>query len=230
MESDGAPRIRADGVTVDDRDVRALRAIDEWGSLHRAAGELGRSYARLHQRIVELEDAFGSLVDRERGGADGGGSTLTANARRLLGRFDRLRAEFAGLTRAEESVFTGRVVDRTGRLGTVDIGPGRVMAIVPPVASSVQVSIRSDAVVVTAPDETPNAGGTSLRNRFVGEVESIDVADGFGRLAVDIDAGDPLFALVTEPSVDHLSLAPHVTVVVSFKATATRAIRVEPAG
>lgn len=224
MRPRGDPFLELDDVTVDERDVEALRGIAEHGSMHRAAGELGRSYARIQQRVTELEEALGPLVVRERGGSGGGGSTLTAGARQLLARFDRLRAEFAGLSRAEESVLPGTVVERAGQLGTVETAAGTVRAVVSADGEAVQVSIRSDAIGLTAPDEAPLPAETSVRNRFRGTVERIDAEGGIARVTVDVGAEAPVRALVTRTSLDRLDLCEGDAVVASFKATATRAV------
>lgn len=227
VSSRGEPYLRIGDAEVDLRDVEALRSIDEHGSMHRAADELGRSYARIQRRVVELEESVGPLVTRRRGGAGGGGSSLTENARRLLDRFDRLRAEFAGIARAEESVFAGTVTERSGKLGTVSTEAGSVRAVVSGAAGTVQVSVRSDAVVLTDPADAPDPGGTSVRNRFRGTVERVDEEDGLGRVTVDVGAEAPLRALVTATSLDRLDLAAGDEVTASFKATATRAVPAE---
>lgn len=224
MRSIGEPFLGIDGARVDERDVRALSAIAEYGSMHRAAAELGRSYSRLQKRITELEDTLGPLVERTRGGEGGGGSTLTPTARDLLARFDRLRAEFSGLARAEESVFPGTVVDREGLLGTIETPAGPVRGIVPPDADTVQVSIRSDAVGVTTPDDAPKPTATSVRNQFEGTVTNIDAQSGLAHVAVDVGADTPLVAFLTQTSLDTLDLAVGDPVVASFKAAATRAV------
>lgn len=224
MHVRGEPFIEVGDVTVDERDVEALRGIAEYGSMHRAAAELGRSYARIQQRIGELEETFGPLVIRERGGKGGGGSTLTADGHELLARFDRLRAEFSGVARAEESVFPGTVVDREGMLGTVETPAGTVRGIVPADADAVQVAVRSDVVTLTTPDEAPRPAGTSVRNRFRGTVVHVETDDGLARVTVDVGTETPLRALVTPASVETLGLSEGDAVVASFKATATRAV------
>lgn len=223
MDAGGDPYIEVGGATVDERDVEALRGIDEHGSMYRAAEELGRSYARIQRRVTELEETVGPLVVSERGGAGGGGSALTPNARELLARFDRLRVEFSGLARAEESVVSGRVVDRGERLGTVETPAGQLRALVPPEVDAVQVGVRSDAVSLLAPDEAPQPAGTSARNRFEGTVVSLDRETDLARVAVGVGEETTLRALITAASVDRLDLAEGDAVVASFKATATRA-------
>lgn len=224
MRARGEPIIEIDGVTIDERDVEALRSIDEHGSMHSAAAKLGRSYARIQQRISELEATLGPLVSRKRGGKGGGGSTLTADGRELLARFTRLRAEFSGVARTEESVFPGTVVDRDGLLGTVETPAGSVRGIVPADTAAVQVSVRSDSVALVTPDEAPRSNGTTARNRFRGSITRIRSENGLARITVDIGAETPIRALVTGTSLEMLELSEGDTVVASFKATATRAV------
>jgi molybdate transport system regulatory protein len=69
--------------------------------------------------VVALEEAIGPLVERTRGGANGGGSSLTPTARELLARFDRLVAAYEGVARVDETVLGGAVIDRDGELATV---------------------------------------------------------------------------------------------------------------
>ena len=116
--------LAAEGVALDDRDVALLEAVADSGSLNRAATELGRSYARVQRRVVELEAAFGPLVERTRGGAGGGGSHLTDEARDLLARFERMRAAVSSVAEVEETVLAGTVRDREGELAAVETDAG----------------------------------------------------------------------------------------------------------
>ncbi|MFC6940185.1 TOBE domain-containing protein [Salinirubellus sp. GCM10025818] len=220
-------RLHAEGVEFDDRDAVLLRTVAAEGSLNAAASALGRSYSRAHGRLGELEEAFGPLVERTRGGAGGGGSRLTDGARALLARYDRLRAEFTGVAEATETVVEGRVVERTGELAVVETDVGRLRALTPPDAEAVQVTLRADAVTLHAPADAPPAGGTSARNRLEGVVGTVEVGEAVGTVTVGIDGRDgnvSLAALVTVESVERLELAPGDPVVVTFKATATRAV------
>jgi len=216
--------IGSDGVTLDSRDVALLRAIDREGSLNNAADALGRSYAHAQRRIVELEEAFGSLVERRRGGSGGGGSELTDTARELLAAFERTRTGFEGVADIAETVLAGTVVERDGELVTVETDAGNVRALVPEGDGDVQLSLRADAVTLTDPEDTPVPEHTSARNRFLGTIESIESGERIARIAIDIGADEPLLALVTEDSRAKLGLEPGSDVVASFKATATRGI------
>ncbi|GAA0244994.1 TOBE domain-containing protein [Haladaptatus pallidirubidus] len=218
----------AGAVTFDARDARLLRAIDDEGSLNAASNSLGRSYAHAQRRIVKLEEEFGSLVRRERGGSHGGGSTLTDDARRLLQRFRRVTAESSGLAEVDETVLAGIVERRDGEFGFVKTDAGVVRALVPHGTETVEVAIRSDVITLYSPASAPEGNETSARNRFEGQVREVETGERIARVTVDIDGSTPFLALVTTTSVERLALEPGTEVVVSFKATATRAVPRSP--
>ena len=125
------PHLGIDDTTVSGRDIEMLRAIDQYGSMYKAADELGRSYPRLQRRVVELEEALGSLTERVRGGEDGGGTNPTREAIDLVQQFERLRVELAGVTTVSESIISGTVVDQHGDLGNVRTEAGDLNARIP---------------------------------------------------------------------------------------------------
>lgn len=223
MDAGFDAQLRADDVEFTEKDATLLEAVDEIGSIHKAAEKLGRSYSRSHQRITALEEAFGTLVERQRGGPSGGGSTLTEHANELLSRFDRLRAGYSSVAETTEAVLEGTVEKRTGELGTVTTAAGQVRAIVPPDIETVQVGLRADSVTLHDPNETPAESATSARNRFEGHVLGINRGEAISLVSVDVGAEEPLSALVTEDSRQRLELEPGSRIVASFKATATRA-------
>ncbi|QDX40466.1 TOBE domain-containing protein [Salarchaeum sp. JOR-1] len=223
MDAGFDARLTAGDVAFDERDAALLRAVDAEGSLNAAADGLNRSYSRAHARLTDLEDAFGPLVDRQRGGSGGGGSALTENAADVLARFDRLRTGYAGIAETTEAVFDGEVASRNGELATVDTAAGRLSALVPPDASSVSVAVRADAVTLHDPADSPEPDATSARNRFSGTVTAVERGDAVSRVTIDVNAATPLYALLTNDSVERLALAADAAVVASFKATATRA-------
>lgn len=219
-------RIRADDVAFDAADAALLEAIAETGSVSGAAADLGRSRARALARLEALEAGFGSLVERTRGGAGGGGSELTGTAADLLARFDRLQATLSGTAGAGETILRGTVTTVDGELAVVETAAGPVRALVTgPVAvdDPAEVGVRADVVTIHAPDDSPGPDATSARNRFSGTVGAIDRGDAVARVSVDVGADEPVTALVTLDSVDRLGLDVGRPVVVSFKATATRA-------
>jgi len=220
-----AQLVSGDGeVAFDARDVQLLRAIDEHGSLNAAATALGRSYAHEQRRIVALEEGFGPLVRRERGGTSGGGSTLTDEARRLIQRFRRLTAESSGLADVDETVLVGTVTERDGEFGLVDTDVGVVQALVPADTDDVEVCIRSDVITLYSPDAAPQGDDTSARNQFSGTVRAVVEGERIAHITVDVGTDTPFLALVTTNSVERLALKPGRSVVASFKATTTRAV------
>ena len=237
IEKEYTTKLAIDDVTIDRRDVEMLDAIDRYGSMHRAAEELGRSYARLQNRVVEIEEAVGPITERRRGGSGGGGTELTETADELRRQFDRHAAELDGVARVTESVFSGTVRDRDGELATVETEIGAILALVPDGASEVQLTVRSDAVVLTDPDATPEADGTSLRNQFTGTVAGLEPGEAITRATVrlegdgdgngDTDGEADLEALITRASAERLDLTPGDPITASFKATAARGIRID---
>ncbi|ELY57790.1 TOBE domain-containing protein [Natronococcus jeotgali] len=227
IEKEYSTKLAVGDVTIDRRDIEMLDAIERCGSLHGAAGELGRSYAWLQRRVVEIEDAVGELTERRRGGSGGGGTELTRTAHELRQRFDRHESELDGVARATESVFSGTVRDRTGELATVETAIGPIAALVPAEATDVQITVRSDAVVLGEPDDSPRADETSLRNRFTGVVAELEDGDAITRVTVRLDDEADLQALITNASADRLAIEPGRPIRASFKATAARGIRID---
>lgn len=219
-------RLRADEVAFDADDAALLRTVADSGSVRAAAAELGRSRARALARLETLETGFGSLVERTRGGPGGGGSELTAAARDLLARFDRLQATLSGTAGAGETILAGRVTAVDGELADVETAAGPVRALATgtmAVGDDAEVGVRADVVTLHAPDETPDPDATSARNRFSGRVTDVDRGESVVRVGIGVGADGAVTALVTTESVERLRLEPDRTVVVSFKATATRA-------
>jgi len=71
-----------------DGPARLLGGVEQWGSLRRAAQELGMSYNKAWRILHAAEHRLGfPLLDRSVGGSLGGGSHLTSEARDLLTRY-----------------------------------------------------------------------------------------------------------------------------------------------
>ena len=86
--------VGADGqVALSDWRVQLLEAIDGTGSIARAAHELGVPYRTAWYKLRQIEGRLGiRLLDTQSGGATGGGSRLTPEARELVDRFRRASA------------------------------------------------------------------------------------------------------------------------------------------
>jgi len=235
-------RLQAGDVAFGATDAELLRSIGAHGSVRGAAEALGRSRARALNRVAEMEEEFGPLVERQRGGADGGGSRLTADAKTLLARFDRLRATLSGTAAVPEAVLSGEVLGREGEFGEVGTDAGVVRALLVDrvlangdgedapgeptqldVGTQVQVSVQADAVTLYRPADAPDGGATSARNRLAGRVAGVESGESIVRVGVDVGAEAPLSALVTRESRRRLGIEPGLEVVASFKTTATRA-------
>ena len=77
---------------------RLLLAIDRFGSISRAASEVGISYRRAWSYLRAMEVQLGvKLVEAQRGGEHGGGARLTENARVLIKEFEKLLAGMGDL-------------------------------------------------------------------------------------------------------------------------------------
>lgn len=223
MQRDFDAYLAVGEVRIDRRDVEMLRAIDRCGSMHRAAADLGRSYAHLQRRIEGIEEAAGSLTERTRGGADGGGTALTPRAADLIAEFERTCGEFEGVAAVTESVFSGTVVERTGEVARVETAFGSVLAVVPGEWTDVEIGVRSDTVALTLPEDSPDGDRTSLRNRFPGIISGIESGEAVAQVTVELEAVE-LVALVTRASLDRMALESGDEVVASFKATAARGV------
>lgn len=216
-----------------DRDAVLLRAIDRSGSVAGAAAELGRSRARALQRLEALESAFGSLVERTRGGSGGGGSQLTDAGRELLARYDRLAAALTAAATVPETVLHGTVTDVDGELATVrsPVGSLRALHDGVDVDEEVQIRLGADAVTLHPTGDAPAPDATSARNRVVGDVVAVERGETVNEVAVAVDGssdsdGEALQfrALVTAESASRLDLTTGREIVLSWKATATRAL------
>ena len=68
-----------------------LRAVDEQGSISKAARLLHLTYRKAWAQIKAMEDQLGlPLVQKQTGGQGGGGARLTPEAKDLLSKYARL--------------------------------------------------------------------------------------------------------------------------------------------
>ena len=218
----GRATLVRNGTEFDERDVRLLREIGEAGSVAKASSNLGRSRARDLSRIDELESAFGDLVERYRGGSNGGGSRLTDTAVRLINQYERLQVVLTATARVPETVLDGTVEAVAGELADVTTAVGAVRGLhdgVEP-GDHVQIRIGADSITVLEPAADPDPDSTSARNQFHGTIDGIDRGKTVFTVRIEVD--DVVFrALVTEDSADRLDLANGRDVVITWKATAT---------
>ncbi len=70
---------------------KLLKAIKKYGSISKAAKEVGISYKKAWSYIKAMEKRLGKkLVETQIGGAGGGGSKLTKEAEKLIEEFDKI--------------------------------------------------------------------------------------------------------------------------------------------
>jgi molybdate transport system regulatory protein len=73
---------------------RLLKGVEKLGSLNQAAAEMEMSYRKAWLTLKNCEERLGfPLLDRQTGGASGGGSQLTTQARDLIKRYEQFREE-----------------------------------------------------------------------------------------------------------------------------------------
>lgn len=83
------------GNLLDEYRFKLLKKIQETGSLKAAADELEVSYRKAWGNVEEIENGLGfKLLERQRGGATGGKTLLTADGEKLIAAHEELRAEF----------------------------------------------------------------------------------------------------------------------------------------
>lgn len=72
--------------------ARLLRAIEETGSLRAASMSMNMAYTKALKLMKKAEETLGfALITRTTGGKDGGGSTVTAEGKEWLERYEAYR-------------------------------------------------------------------------------------------------------------------------------------------
>ena len=75
-----------------------LKLIDQKGSLKAACDELGYTYRRTWGDLKKIEKFFGfPLLEKHRGGSEGGKTVLTEEGKRLVKAFDQFHASVDAL-------------------------------------------------------------------------------------------------------------------------------------
>jgi molybdate transport system regulatory protein len=78
-----------------DKKCELLRAIDETGSLNDAMRKLGLTYRKTWDNLRKIEQELGfALIKPTRGGAEGGNTVLTLEARIILAAFEKFHAQY----------------------------------------------------------------------------------------------------------------------------------------
>lgn len=83
-----------DGKAFGEGPYRLLKLVEKTGSLHQAAMEMKMSYRKAWLTLQATEKRLGyPLIRRRVGGASGGGSDLTEQARELMERYEAFHNE-----------------------------------------------------------------------------------------------------------------------------------------
>lgn len=85
------------GRAFSDECFRLLQAVEETGSLSKAALEMNLPHCSASRIVRRSEEKLGfTLLERRRGGSGGGGSWLTPKAKEFLARYKSFRDEISG--------------------------------------------------------------------------------------------------------------------------------------
>ena len=89
-----------------------LEAIGTYGSINQAAKEINISYRKAWSYIAIMEERLGiRLIERQVGGRNGGGASLTAEAKMFLSQYGELEQD---IERVVDERFR-RIFQRNGR-------------------------------------------------------------------------------------------------------------------
>ena len=89
-----------------------LKAIEKTGSLMAATESLGLTYRRTWGDLKKIEEQLGfQILDKSRGGKDGGKSTLTPEGKRLVEAFDHLHARVDGVIQLAFKEFINEITN-----------------------------------------------------------------------------------------------------------------------
>jgi molybdate transport system regulatory protein len=81
-----------DGKAFGEGPYQLLKGIEERGSLHQAAMDMKMSYRKAWRTLHAIEGKLGfALLDRQVGGASGGGSQITDAGRELMKNYEGFR-------------------------------------------------------------------------------------------------------------------------------------------
>lgn len=83
------------GTLLDEYKFSLLKKVHQTGSLKAAANELDVSYRKAWNNVEEIEQGLGfKLLQRKRGGAQGGKTLLTEDGIKLIEAHEAIRIEF----------------------------------------------------------------------------------------------------------------------------------------
>ncbi len=78
-----------------------LKAIDNYGSIHKASESLGMSYRKMWSLLANAEKNLGKkLVEKKRGGKNGGYTKLTDSAKELIEMYENVSNKITTIFKA----------------------------------------------------------------------------------------------------------------------------------
>lgn len=179
------------GSFLGDKRIRLLEAIEQYGSLNRAAKEVPLSYKAAWDALDAMNNlAEAPLVISNTGGQHGGGTQLTDYGRRMV-----------MLYRAMENVYQDA-------LDHLSPGVAKNPARGAPTqdAQSLRTLIKRMSIK------------TSARNQFVGKVASIDDTGSMANVRLQLDGQDEILAAITRESAETMNLKTGTEVFALIKA------------
>lgn len=184
-----------------DARIRLLEAIDEQGSISRAAPLVPLSYKGAWDAVEAMNNlSVQPLVERSTGGKHGGGAVLTAHGRRMVELYRAMEGEC--------QLALARLVSR-GLAGVESDGDAD--------AGMFAGFLRNMAL------------RTSARNQFLCTVTALESADVDVRLHLSLDGDQALSVLLTQASVERLGIREGMSLMVLIKASAVGLGRRAPA-
>lgn len=89
--------------------VEILKAIEETGSISKAAKQVGMSYKAVWDAVYNMQNLSGiSLIDSKTGGKGGGGAALTEEGRQLVKSFSESETKLNEFLETLQPVFQGK--------------------------------------------------------------------------------------------------------------------------
>jgi|GEM_PF-101360 len=121
---------------------RLLEAVQRYGSINRAAAELGQPYRKAWASLTAMEQRLGiKLLERHTGGVSGGGSRLTEDGLRFLNRYGELMSDLRQFTMERSGLF---FLDRYAGLHSRKKGDAMIDAAVLTVSDSCSTGTRNN--------------------------------------------------------------------------------------
>jgi len=183
-----------------DARIRLLEAIDEQGSISRAAPLVPLSYKGAWDAVEAMNNLSAQpLVERSTGGKHGGGAVLTTHGRRMVELYRAMEGECQlAMARLVSRGLAGVDSDRDTDAG-IFAGFLRNMAL-----------------------------RTSARNQFLCTVTLLESVDVDVRLQLSLDGEQAMSVLLTQASVERLGIREGMSLMVLIKASAVAVGRRAP--